>query len=553
MKTLRFLLGVVWVSGMLLACSMFEQTGPPSNAQPITVVANPSLTAWLTAAANDFNAAGVKTAQGRPAYVSLVFAESGQTIRNWDLSNLLPALWIPDSPVWVAALAEQGQAAFQTDCQSVAQSPLVIAMWRPLAESLGWPGRTLGWLDVGSLAADPSAWAYYSGGQFGDSLRLGHTHPGLAGTGANTLLAVVQAAQSKTTTPVTVEDIQQPIVGASVSAFESAVAWFSPNSDTLGQTMRTRGFTFLGAAVMYENTALQYSQGDANGQADIVPIYPFEGTFVATHPACVNTTADAASQEAAQLFRAYLLDTAAQQQAVAQGLRPVNNTVSVGAPLDAAHGVDLQQPAIIFPEPSVETLYAVQDLWQAARKQVNLVMLLDVSGSMDGDKLNSLRQAAAQFVAQMAEDDYLSLVTFSAEATVVVEHARVGDERQRLTSIITNLYAGGGTALFDAIGTGAEVVARTTDPNTTNVIIVLSDGQDTASTRFRFDDHLLTTATANTTTIFTIAYGSDADAQVLTNLAAQGQGNYYQGDVANLATIYEEMSVAFGGNVGVGR
>ena len=53
----------------------------------------------------------------------------------------------------------------------------------------------LGWLDIGSLAADPSAWAYYSGGQFqGDVLRLGHTHPGLSGSGASTLLAIVQAA-----------------------------------------------------------------------------------------------------------------------------------------------------------------------------------------------------------------------------------------------------------------------------------------------------------------------------------------------------------------------
>jgi hypothetical protein len=107
-------------------------------------------------------------------------------------------------------------------------------MWRPAAESLGWPGLPLGWLDVGSLAADPSAWNYYSGGEFGDSLRLGHTHPGLSGSGTSTLLSIVQAAQAKSDA-VTVDEIQEPIVQASVSAFEAAVSWFSKQWPSAGR------------------------------------------------------------------------------------------------------------------------------------------------------------------------------------------------------------------------------------------------------------------------------------------------------------------------------
>ena len=43
---------------------------------------------------------------------------------------------------------------------------------------------------------------------------------------------------------------------------------------------------------MYENTVAQYGGGDPA----IVPIYPFEGTFVATHPACVSDSAPADQQ-----------------------------------------------------------------------------------------------------------------------------------------------------------------------------------------------------------------------------------------------------------------
>ncbi|MBE2222411.1 MAG: hypothetical protein IAF02_12760, partial [Anaerolineae bacterium] len=57
----------------------------------------------------------------------------------------------------------------------------------------------------------------------------------------------------------------------------------------------------------------------------------------------------------------------------------------------------------------------------------------------------------------------------------------------------------------------------------------------------------------NDTTIFTIAYGGDADEDVLSTLALEGNGNFYRGDEASIEAIYDEMSAAFGGSVGVGR
>ena len=87
----------------------------------------------------------------------------------------------------------------------------------------------------------------------------------------------------------------------------------------------------------------------------------------------------------------------------------------------------------------------------------------------------------------------------------------------------------------------------------TNAMVVLSDGQDTRSYRYSFNQELIDTATGNNTTIFTIAYGGDADEGVLGQLAISGNGNFYRGDEASIAAIYDEMSAAFGGSVGVGR
>jgi len=542
-----FLLLIMMLSLSTLACGVLNSdSGAPRNALVLPVVANSSLEPWLAAAVTQFNDSEQETGSGEQIYVELQTVESGLAAAQLANDEVVGDLWIPEEPVWANLLADQGNNAFQGDCVSVAESPLVIGMWREVADSLGWPSLPLGWLDVGSLAADPSAWTYYSGGAFGEALRLSHTHPGLSGSGTSTLLALVQAAEAKTEA-VTAEDIQQPVVQASVGAFEGAVAWFSNSTNNLGATMSERGTSYLGAAVMYESTVVQYGGGE------IVPIYPLEGTFVATHPACVNSAADAEVQEAAQIFRDYLMGEEGQQTAVSFGLRPVNDSVPVGAPLDASRGVDLEQPAIRFSPPTVETIYAVQELWQEARKDVNLVMLLDTSGSMRGRAIDNMLEAAEQFVQQMGEDDYISIIAFHSQPDLLLEHEQVGPSREKILNTIRGLRASGDTTLFDAIGDGAAVIASTQSVETANALVVLTDGEDTASTRYGFDSQLTEAATANNTTVFTIAYGSGADERTLQTIAEEANGNFYQGDEASIAAIYEEMSAAFGGSVGVGR
>jgi len=273
---------------------------------------------------------------------------------------------------------------------------------------------------------------------------------------------------------------------------------------------------------------------------------------MATHPACINSQATANELEGAELFRDYLLTQEMQELALSgYGLRPVSGLATL--PADAPIGLDLQQPQTVFAPPSVETVYAVQDVWQSARKDVNMVMLLDVSGSMSGSKVDNMRRAAVQFVEQMNDDDYLTLVTFSHEIEVLADHQRIGESRDKIITAIQGVVADGDTALYDAIGFGSELIAASSSTQTSNALVVLTDGIDTFSFRYSLDDRLIDTAAANDTTVFTIAYGNDADEDLLQRLAEEAYGNYYQGSEADITRIYEAMAAAFGGNLGVGR
>lgn len=531
-----------------LACGSSNSDSAPRNAEIIRLVASTNLQSWLDEAAAEFNNEKIKSPDNKPYFVMVEYQDAGEAVST--VNGFQVDLWIPDNQVWVELLAETGNPAYQSNCQSVAQSPLVIAMWQPLAEALGWPGTDLGWLDIGSLAADPTAWEYYSGGQYGSSLRLGHTHPGLSASGTNTLLAVVHAAQSQQNA-VSSAAIQEPIVQASVSAFESSVTTFSPSTGALGQLMLERGIQYLGAAVVSENIVFE----NRNHEPAIVPIYPYEGTFMADFPACIKETSANDAITGAVAFRDYLVSVEGQELAKAHGLRTVNPEVPFEILEDEFAYIDPQEPQIIFEQPSVEAVYAVQDLWQSSRKAVNLVMVIDTSGSMNGDKISNVREAAVEFISAMGDGDFISVVIFddSGDAKVLTNHAQIASAKNDVIQEIERIDAFGDTPLYDAIGLGAQLIAASNSAQTSNALVVLTDGKDTASHNYRFNQELIDLAMGHDTTIYTIAYGRDADDEMLENLAIRANGNYYPGDEANITEIYQEMSIIFGGSVGIGR
>ena len=72
---------------------------------------------------------------------------------------------------------------------------------------------------------------------------------------------------------------------------------------------------------MYESTVVQHGGGE------IVAIYPLEGTFMATHPACVNESSRRGrSRRQRGCSATSLLGEEGQQLALAAGLRPVNDS-----------------------------------------------------------------------------------------------------------------------------------------------------------------------------------------------------------------------------------
>lgn len=112
---------------------------------------------------------------------------------------------------------------------------------------------------------------------------------------------------------------------------------------------------------------------------------------------------------------------------------------------------------------------------------VTAVLLIDRSASMSGLKLERAVAAAVEFARLLGPDDRLEIIAFNNRA----ERVHVfGDDRARVAASLASIRPTGSTSLYDALLVAANVIVRARAgglPETREVIVVLSDGEDTAS------------------------------------------------------------------------
>lgn len=116
------------------------------------------------------------------------------------------------------------------------------------------------------------------------------------------------------------------------------------------------------------------------------------------------------------------------------------------------------------------------DLQQAERPPLNLVLLIDVSGSMGGsDRLPLLQQGLRLFADQLRENDRVSIVTY-ANGTQVALEPTLGRDKQKIVDALDGLRAAGGTAGGDGLQRAYALAERHRDPKAVNRVILATDG-----------------------------------------------------------------------------
>ena len=508
--------------------------------------------AWIEEATTAFNAEKHATKNGKRFYVTAIPLGSGDCIDELIKGTRQADITSPAS----AAFIKLGNAESRVktgqdligDTQNLVLSPVVIAMWKPMADAIGWGKKPVGWSDILALAKDPRGWSAVGQPQWGP-FRFGHTHPESSNSGLIALMAEAYAGAGKVH-GLTLDDLARPEVGNYISGIEQSVVHYGSSTGFFGDRLILNGPAYLSAAVLYESVVIDsYIK---NPVEPLVAIYPKEGTFWSDHPVGIvqRPWVTPEHQEAGKAYIDYLLSRPVQEKALGYGFRPSLPEIPLTKPFDAAHGVDPKEPQTVLEEPGAEILNATLNLWKQRKKTSDVTLVVDTSGSMNDDgKIQNAKAGALEFLDLLGDADTFSLIPFNSQIYPAEKNLLLKDHRAEIQQTVNGLYANGGTALYDSISLAYDqlMADRRLNEKKIAAIVVLTDGEDTDS-KLSLDDLLRKIKVDNEThtiRVFTIAYGHDANQDILKQIAEVTQAKSYVGTPDNIRTVFKDISTFF--------
>jgi len=254
----------------------------------ISIVYGSEKQEWLEPLVEAYNQAAHQTPGGSTIVVSATAMGSIESAEAIVAGTLQATVWSPASTLYVPLAEEGWQAAGHSSelivetPQELVRSPVVIAMWEPMARLLGWPDTPPGWSSIHDLAG--TDWAEYGHPEWG-TFKFGHTHPDRSNSGLAALLAEAYAGAGKQEN-LSTANLNTGDVRAFVSQIETSIIDYGRSTGFFAQRMfdcEIGGPSFLSAAVLYENLVAAQAQTCA-GHPRLVALYPQEGTFWSNHP-----------------------------------------------------------------------------------------------------------------------------------------------------------------------------------------------------------------------------------------------------------------------------
>jgi Ca-activated chloride channel homolog len=547
-----------------------------ADCTPLNVTASSEKAALLAGVADDYDRAN-RSVNGKCVDVRVTSMASGGAAealaRGWNeaADGPRPDVWSPASSSWTVLLRQRTAAQDRGDLvpeqtPSIAQTPLVIAMPKPMAEALGWPAKPLGWGDVLALARDPDGWASRGHAEWG-GFKLGKTNPNFSTSGLNATIGAYFAATGRSS-DLTAKDVADPKVVSYVKQIESSVVHYGDTTLTFLDNLDAaaaegQGLTYISAVTVEEKSVWDYNQGNPSGdpktlgqrgkpRVPLVAIYPKEGTLLSDNPYVVLTAewVDPAKKAAAADFLGYVRQPDQQKRFTDAAFRSFEG--KPGPPISQPNGLLPDRKLTVIDPPSPSVLDKVAKSWTALRKRARVLLVIDVSGSMSQpvpstgqSKLDLAKQAALKAVTELAPDDELALWTFSTPQDGATqpwtEQVPSGPVRSVLPAFRTkvrDLVAQGGTALYATTRSAVHTVQDSFARDKINAVVVLTDGKN----EYRPDDNLDSLVTAissedsqTSVRVFPIAYGDKADLDVLRKIAQASRAAAY--DASDPASI----------------
>lgn len=404
----------------------------------------------------------------------------------------------------------------------IMNSPVVLGLKPAKAAELGWDGTPVSWSDIATAA---------SAGRF----TFGMTNPASSNSGFSALVGVAaalsnagEALDAKTITAVTPR----------LKEFFSAQRLTSGSSGWLADAFSAR--PDVDGLVNYESVLL--------GMRDkLTLVHPSDGVVSADYP--LTLLASSSRQEQYDELTSWLRTPETQQKIMtATHRRPAVPGVRLAPEFGTASLVELPFP---------NRRSAADELIGAYLNQVRVparaVFVLDTSGSMEGDRIDSLRTALVTLTgadtsaygtfSRFRNREFVTLLPFSDRTRP--QHDYQLPERDpedmlgQIRSYAEGLSAGGGTAIYDALRAAYE---EPVDAERYTSIVLMTDGENTDGSEY-LDFQLYyqaLPAERKKVRTFVVLFG-DSDVEEMRRIATLTGGAVFDARDGSLAKAFKEI------------
>jgi len=380
-----------------------------------------------------------------------------------------------------------------------------------------------------------------------------HTAPNRSNSGLQALVAQFASVAGKKPEELTIADVKK--YQSEVQKIQNKISRYGTSTTSLANSMVKNGPYWVSVASVYESSVIAANIEAGTGETHYQAVYP-KATFSSNKRAILSTGPwiSPAEKDAGEQVIEFLRSPEIQQMAVKLGLRPGVPGVELGGNFAPIFGVNINPTYDSYRSPQPEVVEAMLNSWEMyGKKPANLAIVVDTSGSMQGEKLAAMQNTLLNYIENLGTREKVALMNFNSQINepVVVEGTKAG--RDRAMEFISKLRAQGDSKVYDAI-----LYARNWLPNNRltdglNVVIVLSDGLTDGSGS---QNHINTmtqkiqmsgASSDQTIKFFVLGYGKEGEFNqgALQQIAQINKGEYRQGEPESIANLMEELQKDF--------
>lgn len=504
---------VILVSGCSGSGSSPDPSAAATSKDTLRIIAGSEVKDMLPILQDAEKKIGVKTVVD---YVGTL--DGAEQLADGGMDGRYDATWFPSNKY--LSLLDGATDKVKSESK-IMTSPVALGLRNDAAARLGWDSAAPTWTQIADAAKS-------------GKLTYGMSNPASSNSGFSTLVSVATAEAD---------------TGNALS--DADVAKVTPELTNFFKGQRlTSGSSGWLAEKFQENESV--ADGIFNYESviktmpNMTAVVPSDGTVISDYPLTFLKSAPADKEDAYKKLVAWLLEPDQQNRIASETHR---RTVTAGT--------GNQNGAVVFDLPFPNRLQTVQELITAyvttIRKPGRTYFLLDNSGSMSGDRLNSLKTALGNLTgndtsttgrfAAFQPRETITLQPFNDQlltpATVTVDPKNTGASMSQLKSTTDQMKATGGTAIYGALIDAYRKAESGYDKDTFTSIVLMSDGQNTdGPSAQEFLD--VVNSSQVTIPVFTVLFGN-ASPDELHEIAERTGGRVFDAREGNLSAVFKEI------------